>query len=543
MTSFDEHRYHRQLGLVDQDAVASLRVSLGGDTNLILATLSQLVCAGVGSSPNGLICIQIDPDEKLKNERHSWIFGQEGNETNWSGVAQAIKESHGINIHFGEIEGSTLIECVRGDYTDINADLFATVWHGQAVLSKRPLNFAEPPNTSPTLIDAALEIALGAAVVQRIFALKGVLRSSMISDQWLTLTARADGLMPEDAVKRFSSTYGRSTASMLPDGTGSLVRFRIPMEETPAKYLNNILHDCIAPEIIAEDWCMAVGPFSLEFNEDREVLPSQLELPEFIDTANLLVLGTGGLGSWATPLFSQGVHDNGLHLSIVDADTSVDMHNLNRQVLYTTEEVGMPKAPAAALRMRNLLGEEAIVIPIQNRLEERHTTPELEVAIVSNDGSISLEELVGEENIVDDKTLRVALENMDIALACLDNQFARTMLNRCCITRGVPMINGGGEAFSGIVEVLDEGICMVCRYGKETAFAQEIISCQESGTRPVASIVTTTAWVGANIAALALLELAGIQGHRTGMEWDGGMVSTRVVGALPWITGECPCHG
>jgi len=84
---------------------------------------------------------------------------------------------------------------------------------------------------------------------------------------------------------------------------------------------------------------------------------------------------------------------------------------------------------------------------------------------------------------------------------------------------------------------------MVCRYGKETAFTQEIISCQESGTRPVASIVTTTAWVGANIAALALLELAGIQGHRTGMGWDGGIISNRIVGALPWIAGECPCHG
>jgi molybdopterin/thiamine biosynthesis adenylyltransferase len=539
----DEHRYHRQLGLVDQDAVGSMRVSLAGDTNLVLATLSQLVCAGVGSGADGIICIRTVGDSEIGAPRHAWVFSQKGEMKTWNDLGKAIEESHGITLKFGTVADGIHLECVRGGKPDYSAaDLYATVWHGQAVLSKSPLTFNQPPNISPSMLDASLEIALGAAVVHRLFAIEGVIRAEPLSDLWLTLTGRAEGLMPEEAAKRFSSIYGGPTATLLPDGSGSLVRFRIPIEATPAELLQGVIHDCIEPEVLADDWVQAVGPFPIELDGDGSVKAQELDLPTELDSANLLVLGTGGLGSWATPLFAAGVSVGGLNLSLVDADDSVDMHNLNRQVLYTSDEVGMPKAPAAARRMRDILGDDPTIIAIQNRLEQRHTTPQVEIATSSTDGAVSLEQLVGEENVLDDAPLRTALEQMDIALACLDNQFARTMLNKCCISSGVPMVNGGGEAFSGVVEVFGDDTCMVCRYGRETAYAQEVISCQETGTRPVASIVTTTAWVGAMQAALALLKLSGVNGYKTGMGWDCGIVTERAVGSLPWVEGECSCH-
>ena len=100
-------------------------------------------------------------------------------------------------------------------------------------------------------------------------------------------------------------------------------------------------------------------------------LATDLDLPAHLENANVLVLGTGGLGSWATPLFSAGIAADGLRLSLVDADDSVDVHNLNRQVLYTPAELGLAKAPAAARRMISLLPEGANVTAIQHRLEER----------------------------------------------------------------------------------------------------------------------------------------------------------------------------
>ena len=112
------------------------------------------------------------------------------------------------------------------------------------------------------------------------------------------------------------------------------------------------------------------------------------------------------------------------------------------------------------------------------------------------------------------------------------------------------MINGGGESFDGIVEILKNGICMTCRYGKEAANEKEIISCQEAGTRPVPSIVTTTAWVGSNQAILALLELYSIQKEQLnqigsdGFTWDSGKISSRHVSRLPWFDSKesCKCH-
>jgi len=542
LTYSEEHRYHRQLGLVDQDAVSSMKVSLGGDAQLVMATLAQLACAGVGTGPKGSISIRIPQEKRLGNNRHSWVFAAHDKLEMWDDLIMILKESHNINLDFSLQTDTTHIEFSRGEDIGEDADLYATIWHGQAVLSKSPLKFDASPKVSPSMIDASLEVALAAAAVQRLFAMNGVIKENMLSDTWVALTGRADGLMPDEAVKKYSSIHGGATATLLPDGSGSLLRFRIPLESTPSELLKGIIHSCTIPELLSDDWLMEVGPFPIELNEQGEVICSKLELPEEIDSANLLVLGTGGLGSWATPLFASGVNLENLNISLVDADSSVDIHNLNRQVLYTIREVGIPKAPAAAVRIGEIFGEHPNITAIQNRLEQRHTTPVIEVGKLNDHGSISLDELVGIEDVIDDKPLNEAIENMDIALACLDNQFARTMLNKCCISNAVPMINGGGEAFSGVVEVLENGTCMTCRYGKDAAYTQEIISCQETGTRPVASIVTTTAWVGAMQAALALLNLAGIKGHREGMSWDSGIVHDRPVGGLPWIKGECSCH-
>src|SRR3954466_6165103 len=71
---------------------------------------------------------------------------------------------------------------------------------------------------------------------------------------------------------------------------------------------------------------------------------------ERLKRARVLVIGAGGLGAPALLyLVGSGVGTIG----IVDFDR-VDLSNLQRQVLYTVDDVGAPKAKVAARRLRAL---------------------------------------------------------------------------------------------------------------------------------------------------------------------------------------------
>ncbi len=73
-----------------------------------------------------------------------------------------------------------------------------------------------------------------------------------------------------------------------------------------------------------------------------------VEAQERLKAARVLVIGAGGLGS---PLLQYLVAAGVGTIGIVDHDI-VDESNLQRQVLYTTADVGTPKVQAAAKRLR-----------------------------------------------------------------------------------------------------------------------------------------------------------------------------------------------
>ena len=75
-----------------------------------------------------------------------------------------------------------------------------------------------------------------------------------------------------------------------------------------------------------------------------------LEGQQKLKSAKVLVIGAGGLGApCLLYLTAAGVGTIG----IVDFDT-VDASNLQRQVLYTVDDVGKPKADTAAHRLKQL---------------------------------------------------------------------------------------------------------------------------------------------------------------------------------------------
>jgi molybdopterin/thiamine biosynthesis adenylyltransferase len=145
------------------------------------------------------------------------------------------------------------------------------------------------------------------------------------------------------------------------------------------------------------------------------------------------VLGLGGVGSAAaTSLAGAGVG----RIHCVDNDT-VELSNLNRQLLYTEQDIGRPKAEAAAahLRARN----SDISITAEN-------------ALLDGPGSIAL-----------------AVKDCDAFLLCADQPSSPeagidTWANQASYASAVPWLAAGyaGPKFSLACYVPGQTVCYAC---------------------------------------------------------------------------------
>ncbi|MBK39448.1 MAG: hypothetical protein CMB50_04410 [Euryarchaeota archaeon] len=534
------HRHHRQLGLVDQSGLESLNLHLSGDGGMIVTTLAQIEQMGACQvSAGGHVSVDLEPSSDIA--LHSWQLPVQGL-SKWHEVVNILNVQHGltrtatpnsIHLHFRS----------RKVWNETSSDLQVTVWNGRGVLSDFPLLFEEDPEINNTLIDASIEIAACAVALQQVLLQQGIIRSISANDRWLTLSVRIDDVPPEAAVDMFSSEYGPGTATALPDSSGSLLRFRVPLEYTPPEMLRILEHPCTESGTLIPNGWMSISPIPVEIS-DGIVSDHPAKLPAQLESLNAVVLGAGGLGSWAAPLLAKGVELANFDLTLIDGDDAVDEHNLNRQVLYKVSDIGFPKATQSAKRLASLFGDCSSIHGIHSRLESNHI---FEPEDIHELDTVSLDSLFDDFSDTTSEQIKIALKKMDVGLACLDNMNSRTLFNRACIDRDAIFINGGGEAFEGLVEILDSNVCMTCRYGEESARSREVISCQEVGTRPVASIVTTTAWTGAMQAALALLasaerrELLSADWFK-GLDFNMGRIQPRVIGRLPWIQGKCKSH-
>ncbi|MFB6097914.1 MAG: ThiF family adenylyltransferase, partial [Salinibacter sp.] len=177
-----------------------------------------------------------------------------------------------------------------------------------------------------------------------------------------------------------------------------------------------------------------------------------LTLPEFgregqetLKNSSVLLVGAGGLGSpAATYLAAAGVGRIGL----VDFDT-VEASNLQRQILYGTNDVGRPKLDAAAERLEDLNPHVEI---------ERH-----ELRLTSDNAL----------NIVDD---------YDVVADGTDNFPTRYLVNDACVMTGTPNVYASIFRFEGQVSVFatEDGPCYRCLY-EEPPPPGLVPSCAEGG--------------------------------------------------------------
>ena len=194
-----------------------------------------------------------------------------------------------------------------------------------------------------------------------------------------------------------------------------------------------------------------------------------IEGQERLLAARALVIGAGGLGSpVALYLASAGVGS----LTLCD-DETVDLTNLQRQIVHRTESVGRKKVDSARATLAAI-------------------NPEVRVAALAER--------------VDGKRLEALARDADVVIDGSDNFATRHAVNRACVRLKKPLVSGAAVRFDGQVAVFDlrapDSPCYACLFPEHGE--SEDVRCAVMGV-----FAPLTGIVGSIQAAEALKLIAG----------------------------------
>lgn len=145
--------------------------------------------------------------------------------------------------------------------------------------------------------------------------------------------------------------------------------------------------------------------------------------------SKILIIGAGGLGSPAAfYLAACGVGSIGL----LDSD-KVELSNLQRQILHSMEDIGLPKADSGKKKLQAL-------------------NPDVQVAAYNT--RLTADNILG------------IIKGYDIVLDCADNFPTKYLINDACVLSGKPFIHAGICKFEGQVMTVipRKGPCYRCLF-------------------------------------------------------------------------------
>jgi molybdopterin/thiamine biosynthesis adenylyltransferase len=475
MSSTESEKYSRQEGLVHQPRVEKLRIGLKG-TNPLLEEQLILISEHLGIKEFPVtndMDMEIVIDSNEKNEEKSLYINMK--ETGFN-----------LNTEFIDVETSKTL----------------------------------------ALLAPGLSTLAAAMTWQEILQRNNCIRKIPIMKKYATVQFRVNTQftnISDNELSGIQAFYGGQRLALFSepcnDGTGHIrLTARLDLDTSIIKdVLQNVDLEIDESSDIEE-------PYSFEFT-----IPPIEKLPE----GNLVVAGVGGLGTWSLYTLFRGVLNaggsgQGLNITIFDPDESIEIHNLNRQVLYDESHIDRPKADCAAeiltSNLSNLnmqFGVQALGLP---ELDILLNQDELETYFDDDDIDL-LEELeLSENKSLSANEVKIVLKESNLILCGVDNLHARGVLSGITSHLNIPFINAGAENFSGQFDVFLEPGCMACRYGPDSVRDKRITSCQEDGDIPVASIVTTTAIFGAleGLSTLTALSDISALGHwPTQAIWGG----------------------
>jgi molybdopterin/thiamine biosynthesis adenylyltransferase len=195
-----------------------------------------------------------------------------------------------------------------------------------------------------------------------------------------------------------------------------------------------------------------------------------IEGQEALLNARVLVVGAGGLGSPVCLYLASA----GVGTLVVADDDTVELSNLQRQIMHSNDRLGLAKVESARQAVAQI-NPDTVFIPVAHRL--------------------------------DVAALREQVAEVDLVLDCCDNFETRHAVNQACVEQGVPLVSGAAVRFEGQVCVFDtrhtKSPCYHCLFPQ----AQDVTptNCATMGVfAPLVGII------GSLQAAEALKVLAGV---------------------------------
>ncbi|WP_436859650.1 thiazole biosynthesis adenylyltransferase ThiF [Citrobacter tructae] len=151
----------------------------------------------------------------------------------------------------------------------------------------------------------------------------------------------------------------------------------------------------------------------------RQILLAEIavEGQQALLASRVLIIGLGGLGSPAA-LYLAGA---GVGTLVLADDDEVHLSNLQRQILFTTEDIAQAKSQVTQQRLAQL-NPDITLVALQQRLT----------------GDV----------------LNHAIAQADVVLDCTDNMATRQEINAACVANDTPLITASAVGFGGQLMVL-----------------------------------------------------------------------------------------
>lgn len=223
---------------------------------------------------------------------------------------------------------------------------------------------------------------------------------------------------------------------------------------------------------------------------------------EKLNNINLLIVGAGGLGHPASVYLTAAGIGN---ITIIDDDL-IEETNLNRQILFTSEELGLPKAKVLSSRLKR-----------QNPLIEIHTI----------------------ETRITNKNIEEIAKNFDCILDCTDNFITKFLLHDFCWFNKKLLIQASIYQFEGQIQVFDfqsnsDKGCLRCLW-PQVPTSNSSGNCQEAG------VIGAVAGTLGTLQAMEVIKYVLNLGHKSHLETKVVDLLNTQVKKIKWnISDECP---